>query len=238
MANEQSGITPQPSAEGGDSSVAGTHAGEAFLVGPPGKVSGPGVLLLHSWWGLNEFTRDFARNIASLGFTVLAPDLFNGQTPQTAADGEAVLAGVEPNELSGLVMSSAHALRTATEDQTKPISVIGLSMGGSMALWLSARLPGSVDSVVTFYGAQSIDYDDATAVYQGHFGDQDHMVDSEERVVTESFIRLGEKHTEFHTYEGVGHWFMEEGSPNYDADAAALAWDRTKHFLLTARDGR
>lgn len=238
MANEQSGTSPESSPEPDSGSVAGSRAGEAFLVGPPGKVSGPGVLLLHSWWGLNEFTRGLARKIASLGFTVLAPDLFDGEEPVTAEEGEAVLAASEPNELSGLVMSSAHALRAAAEDQTQPISVLGLSMGGSLALWLSARLPGSVDSVVTFYGAQSIDYDEATATYQGHFGDQDHMIDEEERVVTESFIRLGNKHTEFHTYAGAGHWFMEEGSPNYDSEAADLAWGRTKQFLLAALQSR
>lgn len=215
-------------------SVAGTHAGEAFLVGPPGKISGPGVLLLHSWWGLNAFTRDFARRIAAEGFTVLAPDLFDGSEPVTPEEGAAVLAAVDPNEISALVLSSAHALRAAAEDQTQAISVVGFSMGGSLALWLSARLPGSVDSVVTFYGAQSIDFDDASATYQGHFGTDDHMVDDEERVVTESFIRLGDKKTEFHTYEGAGHWFFEEGSPNYDAEAADLAWQRAMAFLQTA----
>jgi len=222
----------------GDESVAGSHAGEAFLVGPPGKVAGPGVLLLHSWWGLNESTRSLARRIAAEGFTVLAPDLFDGVEPTTEAEGEAVLAALEPNQMSGLVMSSAHALRVASEEQTKPISVLGFSMGGSLALWLSARLPGSVDSVITFYGAQSIDYDDALAAYQGHFGDADHMIDEEERVVTESFIRLGEKHTNFYTYEGAGHWFFEEGSPNYDRDAAEMAWERTLEFLLSAANTR
>ena len=218
--------------------VAGTHAGEAFLVGPPGRVSGPGVLLLHSWWGLNESTRSLARRIAAEGFTVLAPDLFDGIEPSTEAEGEAVLAALEPNEMSGLVMSSAHALLVASEDQIKAISVVGLSMGGSLALWLSARLPGSVDSAITFYGAQSIDYDDATASYQGHFGDTDHLVDDEERVVTESFIRLGEKQTDFYTYEGAGHWFFEEDSPNYDRAAAELAWERTKQFLSDAAKNR
>lgn len=221
-----------------DDSVAGSHAGEAFLVGPPGKVAGPGVLLLHSWWGLNESTRSLARRIASEGFTVLAPDLFDGVEPATEAEGEAVLAALEPNEMSGLVMSSAEALRVASEEQTKPISVVGLSMGGSLALWLSARLPGSIDSVITFYGAQSIDYDEAQASYQGHFGNADHMVDEEERVVTESFIRLGGKETEFFTYEGAGHWFIEDSSPNYDNDAAELAWERAKGFLATAVNKR
>ncbi len=215
---------------GTDSNPAGHRAGEAFLVNPRGGVKGPGVLLLHSWWGLTDEVKDLAERIADEGFTVIAPDLMEGARPTTIEEGEAALATISPDELSGLVVSSANALRAVAKDQTAPIGVVGLSMGGSMALWLSARLPESVAAVVTFYGAQSIDFDDASATYLGHFGDQDHMIDEEERVVTESFIRLGDRETEFHVYEGVGHWFFEPGE-HHDSEAAELAWSRTAAFL-------
>ncbi len=205
-------------------------AGEAFLVDPPGGTQGPGVLVLHSWWGLNPWVREFCRRLAGEGYTVLAPDLMDGVQPATAAEGEAVLAGINADELSGLVISSAHALRAASTDANKPIGVVGFSMGASLAMWLSARLPDAVSAVVSFYGAQSIDFDEATAVYQGHFGSDDHMVTEEDRVVTESFIRLGGRDTEFHLYPGSHHWFFEEGE-HFDAEAAELAWTRTQAFL-------
>ena len=205
-------------------------AGEAFLVDPPGGSQGPGLLVLHSWWGLNPWVRDFCRRLAEEGYTVLAPDMFDGVQPVTEAEGEAVLADQSPDELSGLVMSSAHTLRVASIDAARPIGVVGFSMGASLGLWLSARLTRDVGAVVAFYGAQSIDFDDATAIYQGHFAEDDHMVSEEDRVVTESFIRLGGKETEFHVYPGAKHWFFEEGD-NHDAEAAELAWQRMLHFL-------
>ncbi len=205
-------------------------AGEAFLVDPPGGTSGPGLLVLHSWWGLTPWVRDFCRRLAEQGYTVLAPDMFDGVQPMTEAEGEAVLADQSPDELSGLVMSSAHTLRAASVDSARPIGVIGFSMGASLALWLSARLTRDVGAVVVFYGAQSIDFDQATATYQGHFAEDDHMVSEEDRVVTESFIRLGGRDTEFHLYPGVRHWFFEEGD-NHNADAAELAWERMLPFL-------
>jgi carboxymethylenebutenolidase len=174
--------------------------------------------------------RDFCRRLAGIGFTALAPDLFDGVQPITEAEGEAVLAAADPDELSGLVMSSAQTLRVVSADAEHPIAVVGFSMGASLALWLSARLTKEVGSVVAFYGAQSIDFDDATARYQGHFAENDHIVSEDDRVVTESFIRLGGRPTSFHLYPGTGHWFFEEGE-NYDPAAAELAWDRTEAFL-------
>ena len=207
------------------------RAGEAFLVSPPGGGDGPGVLVLHSWWGLTEWVREFCRRVAAEGYTVLAPDLFDGVQPVTEAEGEAVLASVDPDELSGLVMSSAHTLRVVSDDPSQPIAVIGFSMGASLALWLSARLPSAVSAAIAFYGAQSIDFDDATAAYLGHFAENDHIVTEEDRVVTESFIRLGGRSTEFHLYPGTRHWFFEEGD-SFDPAAADLAWSRTVEFLV------
>ena len=215
---------------GAADSGAGQPAGEAFLVNPRGGVRGPGVLLLHSWWGLTEEVKDLAERIADEGYTVLAPDLLQGEQPTTAEEGAAALAALSPDDLSGLVLSSTHALRAVAKDPTAPIAVIGLSMGGSMALWLSARLPDSVTAVVTFYGAQSIDFDDANARFMGHFGDEDHMVSEEDRVVTESFIRLGDNETDFHVYAGAGHGFFEPGA-HHDEAVADLAWRRTVEFL-------
>ncbi|MGI9610717.1 MAG: dienelactone hydrolase family protein [Acidimicrobiia bacterium] len=208
-------------------------AGEAFLVEPPDGTSGPGVLVLHSWWGLNDWTRDFCRRIADLGYTVLGPDLLEGVNPTSEAEAEQVLAERSPDELSGLVMSSARTLRAVAKDPNAPIAVVGLSMGASMALWLAARQPEEVAASIVFYGTQSIDFDQATATFQGHFGDADHMVSEEDRVVTESFLRLGDNHTEFHVYPGAKHWFMEDGE-NFDDEASQIAFERMSRFLSSS----
>ncbi len=202
------------------------------MVDPPGGKSGPGVLVLHSWWGLNAWTKDFCRQIAALGYTVVAPDLFEGEIPATAEEAEAVLGRQNPDALSGLVLSSATTLRAVTKRPNDRIAVVGLSMGASLALWLAARSPLEVSAVVGFYGAQSIDFENADAAFQGHYGDSDHMVSEDDRVVTESFIRLGDNPTDFHVYPGAEHWFMEEGA-TFDAGAAAAAFQRMTQFLAS-----
>src|SRR3954470_23235569 len=52
-------------------------------VASPRTGTGPPVLLLHAWWGLNQPIRDLADRLAGGGFTVLAPHLFNGQVLTT-----------------------------------------------------------------------------------------------------------------------------------------------------------
>jgi carboxymethylenebutenolidase len=189
------------------------------------------VLVLCSWWGLNRFVKDFCGTLADHGFTALAPDLLHGEQPDTEARGHSALAELDADELTGLVISSAHLLRSATGDAARPIGVVGFSMGASLAYWLSARLPRSVAGVVAFYGAQSIDFEAARASYQGHYAEDDPWVSDDDRVLTESFVRLSGLDTEFHLYPGTRHWFMEAGSPHHDPAAAALALERTLAFL-------
>jgi carboxymethylenebutenolidase len=215
----------------------GRKAGEAYLV-QPDEGPGPGVLVLCSWWGLTPWLKDFCGTLADHGYTVLAPDLLQGERPTSETEGEQALAALDADELTGLVISSAHLLRSAAMDASGPIGVVGFSMGASLAFWLSARLPDSVRGVVAFYGSQSIDFEAAKATYQGHYAEDDRWVSDDDRVLTESFVRLSGLDTEFHVYPGTRHWFMEQGSPNHDPGAAATALERTLDFLEAhLRDG-
>ena len=223
-------VRPMPDDSSPSTHTGGNPSAGAFFVGPEGGKQSPGVLLLHSWWGLTEWTKDLATRIADEGYTVLAPDLLGGLQPMSPDEGEAALAQVSPDELSSLVLSSARVLQNAAAGDDQPIAVVGFSMGASMALWLSARLEESVTAVVTFYGAQSIDFDTANATFQGHFAEDDHLVSEEDRVVTESFIRLGDNPTEFHVYPRTKHWFFEPGE-THDEEASELAWTRMVEFL-------
>ncbi|CAN5866598.1 dienelactone hydrolase family protein [soil metagenome] len=216
-----------------------THdkAGTAYLVEPPGG-HGPGVLVLHAWWGLTPFFRGICDRLAAAGYTALAPDLHLGDTAETPDEAERLLASNDPNRVADLVLSSAATLRLAPSTPDAPIGVLGFSMGASWALWLSARAPAQVDAAAVFYGAQNVDFVDARAAFLGHFAEHDEFVSDDELVAMEAHLRLVGKDVEFHRYPGTGHWFFEEDrEAAYDRAAAEQAWERTIDFFRTKLAG-
>ena len=205
-------------------------AGTAYLVRPEGE-TGPGVLVLHAWWGLTPFFKGICDSLADAGFVALAPDLLGGRRPETAAEAELELAEVDPNESAALILSSTVALRSQTDDPDGPIAVLGFSMGASWALWLGTRQPESVRSVVVYYGAQDMDFTELQAPVLGHFADSDDFVSDDELLFLEAQLRLLDKDVEIVRYPGTSHWFAESDRDAFDEVAAAKAWERTLEFL-------
>ena len=203
----------------------------AYVVAPDSG-RGPGVLVLHGWWGMTPFVRQMCDRLADAGFAVLAPDLFEGRTADAPDEAESLLADMDVDRAVDVVMVTSATLRDLPICQDRPIGVVGLSMGASLALWLAARAPEQVAATVAFYGTQNIDFEPAQAAFLGHFAERDELVADDDVVELEAHLRLLGKEVEFHRYAGTGHWFVEEDRPAaYDAGAASIAWERTLNFL-------
>jgi carboxymethylenebutenolidase len=210
--------------------VSSRSAGTGYVT-VPDSGSGPGVLVLHAWWGLTPFFRQVCDRLAEAGFVALAPDLFAGRTADTPEAGEALLAEADIDATAHLVRSSLFALHGMPATPDAPIGTLGFSMGGSWALWLAGRIPDLVGATVVFYGTQKIDMSPATSAFLGHFAETDPYVDDDELTLLEADLHVLDKDVEFHHYPGTGHWFFESDRPAYDESAATLAWDRTLTFL-------
>ena len=215
----------------------GASSGAAYLV-QPDDGPGPGVLVLHSWWGLTRSVKDVVEALADAGYTAMAPDLCGDVVPQDATDAQQLLADSDPNLTAALVLDSVVALRAHSADPDAPIAVVGYSMGGSWALWVATRQPDSVRAVVAYYGSQNIDFDDLRAPVLGHFAEHDPLVSEDELVEMQARLLLSDKHVEVHRYPGTGHWFAEAGVDlHHDEGAAAIAWTRTIDFLAQHHRG-
>lgn len=185
--------------------------------------------MLTSWWGLTSFFRRFADRLSDEGYTVLVPDITFGETFEDLEQARDHLAGADPDRLASLTLRSARLLHDKTG--SRPIAVVGFSMGASLGLWASVRLPDTIDRVAAFYGAQTIDFDGAASRYQLHMVADDPMVHRDESVFMEATMGLVGLEVESFLYPDAGHWFFEEGTSGFDPDAATLAWGRLKRFL-------
>ena len=207
-------------------------AGTAYVVTPHGG-TGPGVLVLHAWWGLTPFFREVCDRLADAGFVALAPDL-HGQdrTADTPDEAEALLGSTDPNQTAGLVVSALSALAQMPATTGTRVGIVGFSMGGSWALWAATRFPEQVGAVSVYYGSQDIDFGPATAAIQGHFAEYDELTSQDEVNYLEAQLRLAGRSVDFHRYPDTGHWFAESDRPAaFDSAAADQAWARTVAFL-------
>ena len=196
----------------------------------PEKARG-GVLVLHAWWGLNDFFKSFANRLASQGFLVLAPDLHDGALARTVAEAKELHSKILDERVKKLVLGAAEYLQSLPSLSGQKIGVVGFSMGAAWSLLLSTLKPENVGAVVVFYGTYPINFSKARASYLGHFAPEDEWEPMADVRATEEKIRGAGKEVAFHFYPGTKHWFVEENRPvEYNRDAADLAWKRTFEF--------
>lgn len=209
-------------------------AGNRAYVAVPEGARGPGVLVLHAWWGLTSVFTDVCDRLAAAGYVALAPSLYaDGATAESIAEAEALIAAHDraPGEAEAVVLAAVEQLRGLPEVTDAGIGVIGFSMGAYWALRLSQVRPADVSAVVAVYGTGNGDYRAARAAYLGHFAEQDEFEPLEGVRALESTIRATGREVAFYVYPGTGHWFVEPNRPEYDAEAADLVWERTLAFL-------
>lgn len=203
----------------------------------PDSGAGPGVLVLHAWWGLTPFFRSVADRLADAGFVALAPDLFGGATADTPEEAKALLAGTDATTMANLVRSSVTVLHDLPATTTRPLGIVGFSMGASLGLWAAAREPELVTAVSAFYGTTDVDFAPMAAAVQGHFAEFDEFESDDDVAEMEAHLRLAGREVDFHRYPGTAHWFVEEDREvAHSPEAATLAWDRTVAFLHRSLD--
>lgn len=206
--------------------------GQGYFISPDAG-PGPGVLLLHSFWGLNRQVKDLANQLADSGFTTLAPDLTDGEVFADQESAFAALAGADMNVNASLIQSSLSILRRAQLDPTAPIGVVGYGSGASWALWLSARLTEEVAAVVTYYGAQSAPMDKAQAKYLCHWAEADANVSDLEVADLGLSLQMAGLDFRFEHHEGTIDGFAEAGRPGFNAEAEVVALRQTTEFLAS-----
>lgn len=205
----------------------------------PDAGTGPGVIVLHTWWGLTEPFRQVCERLAATGFVALAPDLYRGKTTASVEEAEALGAALDEDverwrgDIRGAVRFLGQHGATRPADGHGAFGFVAGSLGGAYALDMSVQLADEIAAVVTFYAAWAgPDFRRANAAYLCHFAENDPYQSPESVAEMEQALQVAGRPATFYTYPGTTHWFFEADRPDaYDAAAAALAWERTIAFL-------
>ena len=190
---------------------------------------GPGVLVLHAWWGLKPFFKQLCDRLAGQGFVALAPDLRNGQIAETIEAAKELMEHSDDALAEKIVVAARNHLLALSK--TKPVGVMGFSMGAYWAMLTAAEAGEKVGAAVLYYGAASVDFTRVRAGILGHFAETDEWEPMDGVRGMEKDMKAAGLDVTLHVYPGVSHWFVEEDRPEYDPAAAALAWERTLAFL-------
>lgn len=197
----------------------------------PTQSDAPGVLVLHAWWGLNQIFKNLCDRLASEGFVAFAPDLNEGRVAKTIDEAKEIMSSLDGQRKYDVAMAALDYLRTQPEVRKEPFALIGFSMGAAWSLVLASERPEDFHKAVLFYGAGEGDFTKIKAEILGHYSDTDEWEDINYVRSMENEMRNAGMKTDFHIYPQMPHWFFEEDRPEFNPQAADLAWTRTLEFL-------
>src|SRR6266853_3100719 len=205
----------------------------------PSSGSGPGILVIQEWWGLDAGIKEMADRLATAGFVALAPDLYHGElAAHNEMDKAAHLMQSMPAERAGKDMSGAVDYLASHDAVTsKGIGVVGFCMGGMLSFIIAANRPDKVKAVVAFYGfpqgPAEPDWSKLTASVMGHMAEHDDFFSPAAAKALETKLKGMGKKVTFTVHPGTGHAFMgpHNALGTLNAELAAQIWPQAVSFL-------
>jgi dienelactone hydrolase len=206
----------------------------------------PAVLVVHEWWGMNDYLKMRARELAKLGYIAMAIDMYgNGKTADNPGDAQkaAMPFYQDPQMAKARFDAALNKLKTYSQVDTGNIAGIGYCFGGGMLLNL-ARLGEDLEGVVSFHGTllgTPANKDLLKAKILVCHGAADPFVpQTEVDQFKKQMDSIGADYT-FKVYEGATHAFTNPASTetgkkfnipiSYNAAADSASWKDMREFF-------
>src|SRR5579863_86692 len=203
----------------------GDRTVQAFVVYPEVKTKAPVVLLIHEIFGLSDWAKEMADELAAQGFIVIAPDLLSGFGPNGGGSSEFASQDATVKAVSSLDPEGVMADLDAAADYGKKLpaangklAVAGFCWGGSKSFAFAAHRK-DLSAAFVFYGTGPADISSVVAPVYGFYGGNDARVDATISATTAAMKAAGKKYEPV-TYDGAGHGFMRAGEDPGDSNPA------------------
>lgn len=229
---------------------AGNVTAKGFLARPDDSSTYPAVLVVHEWWGLNEYSRTRAKMLAELGYVALAVDMYgDGKTADHPGEANEFMTAVQENMPEARTRFEAALKFLGEQPGVDPakIAAIGYCFGGGLVLQMAAEgVPGLV-AAASFHGGPAAQIPEDVTPHASMLvlhGEADSMIPMD---AIEDFKKRMSDASVLHrvvTYPGAKHGFTNPDADKkaaefdipigYQKEADEASWEELKTFLKQA----
>ncbi len=212
----------------------GDETVNGYLALPSGSGKHPAIIVIHEWWGLNDWVKDQTKQFAADGYVALAVDLYRGKVGTNPDEAHILMRGL-PDDRGLRDLEAAFAYLASRPDvEAKRIGSIGWCMGGGWSIKLAEDQPKLAAFVVN-YGSLPTDaaiIAKIKAPMLGNFGADDKGIPPQSVHAFEAAMKADGRNPDIKIYEGAGHAFQNPNNKDgYRKDATEDAGKRITSFF-------
>src|SRR5215470_5979924 len=212
----------------------GSENVSALLYLPAGSGPHPAIVIVHEWWGVNEWIKEQADHWAGQGYVALAVDLYRGRVATDADMAHELSRGLPQDRGVRDLVAAVQFLAKRSDVDPKRIGAVGWCMGGGYAAQLAVADP-NLRAVAINYGALPTDKTALSAIHAavlGNFGGLDHGIPPDAvNAFAASMKSLG-KPVDVKIYPDAGHAFENpNNTQGYKPEDAKDAQQRMQAFF-------
>ncbi|MEK7727707.1 MAG: dienelactone hydrolase family protein [candidate division KSB1 bacterium] len=206
----------------------------SYLALPEGQGPFPAVIVIHEWWGLNDWVQQNTKRLAREGYAALAIDLYRGSVTSDPEGAHELMRGLPEDRAIRDLRAAFEYLAGRSDVKKDRIGSLGWCMGGGYSLQAAVQLPDLAACVVN-YGRLVTDENliaQINAPILGVFGGLDRGIPVKDvQAFAKQAKNLG-KEIRLEVYSKSGHAFINENNAKgYNAEDAMDAWKKTLAFL-------
>jgi carboxymethylenebutenolidase len=222
----------------------GPETVKGLLYLPPdgsSSAKNPAVIVIHEWWGLNDWVKEQAADLAAHGYVALAVDLYRGQVANDPDTAHQLSRGLPQDRGIRDLKAAGDFLRTNKHVDPSRIGTIGWCMGGGYALNFAVADP-HLKAVVANYGPPPTDTAALAQIHAailGNYGGQDKGISPDSVLAFAADLKKQAKPVDIKIYPDAGHAFENPNNKaGYRAQDAADAHTRTLAFFARELGGK